>query len=130
MLYHFEVTEVEIIEDQDAFAEWANASDEQEQDDIDRWEAAYYTEIKSALKEQFPLAAVEVESSADSRRQGQHVELKRVKAETPDTIDIDGNDGNDGWASDYAAMQAEENVKSSIVWVIESVSEKGTFWSA
>lgn len=126
MVYHFEVTEIEIVEDPNAFTEWCNASEEQRQDDIDRWEDSYFAELKKAIGETYPTARVSVETGRDN--QGQHVTLKRVDSETEHTIDIDGNDDSDGWGYSYSEIQAEEQVKQQLTYIFDDVSNAGKFW--
>lgn len=128
MIYHFAVKSIEIQDATGTFAEWANASEKQAESDIERWQEAYFQAIVDAVKKYYPGATVTMEETNDTPRTT--VEFKRVKAEIPDTIDIDGNDDGDGWGVTFAESQADEQVKATLIDILDTVSNHGTFWNA
>ncbi len=128
MIYHFAVKSIEIQEADGAFSEWANASEPQSDDDVERWQKAYFQTIVDAVKAYYPGAKVSMEETRDTPRNV--IEYKLVKEETPDTIDIDGNDGNDGWGRNIAEMEADEQVNQTLMDIFDTVSSNGTFWAA
>lgn len=126
MTYHFAVKSIEIQEADGAFAEWCNASEEQDESDIERWQAAYFQAIVDAVKGYYPGAAVSIEETRDTPRNS--IEYAMLNEETPDTIDIDGHDGNHGWGATYAEHDADEQVNRVLMDIFDSVSSAGIFW--
>ncbi len=126
MIYHFAVKSIEIQEADGAFAEWCNASEEQSEADIERWQAAYFQEIVEAVQEYYPGAKVSIEETRDTPRNV--IEYELVKEETPDTIDIDGHDDNHGWGATYAEYDADEQVNRVLMDILDTVSSNGAFW--
>jgi hypothetical protein len=122
MIYHFAVKSIEIREAEGAFAEWCNASEEQDEADIERWQEAYFQAIVDAVKEYYPGAKVSIEETRETPKN--FIEYKLLKEETPDTIDIDS------WSRTGAELEADDQVNRVTMDVFDTVGNAGTFWAA
>lgn len=113
------VTEIEIIFSKGSFAEWANMVDEQNEEDITRWEAAYNKQIEKEIKEFYPHASVEVGEG--------HERLPRTKYYV-NTEESPNNDCDYEFLDGYADYFAEEETKQTIDHILTRVASAGLFW--
>lgn len=118
----YKITKIKITEGKGAFAEWANSAEGQTEEDIERWQSAYYAEIVLGMGEIFPGTKISIEEgSAQNVNRPIDVIIAFAKTETEDTIEAD-----DEWDAQF---KADELVRQYFDDVSSQVSTKGTFWA-
>lgn len=116
----FNVTKIEVEFSKGSFEEFANMYDEQDTEDIIRWETAYNKTVKEAIEKMYPYADVQVGEGYN--------QLGRTKYYV-DCDETDGDDYDRYLPDGYAELAIlEDEVKCNVDHIISAVSSNGTFW--
>ncbi len=116
----FKVTKIEVEFSKGSFKEFANLYEEQNEEDITRWEIAYNKMVKEAIEKMYPHADVQVGEGYN--------QLKRTKYYV-DCDEADGDDYDRYLPDGYAELAVlEDEVKCNVNDIISTVSSNGMFW--
>lgn len=123
----YNVTEITVEFSKGSFEEWANGTEPQAPENVERWKSAYNEEIKTAIKEVYPHAEIEVSESYD---QTTSTKIYTVTAPTTEAeADYEIADDNE-WAIEHAHFDLDDKIKGEVDAIIARVSDAGTFWDA
>lgn len=113
-----QVTNIEIEFSKGSFSDWANAMEDQSENDVVRWEAAYNKQISDELQKIYPNAEITVGEGYDQLMNTKyHVTTKEVES--------DGDYDTDDDIGHYLVV---DDVKLQIDAIIETVANDGSFW--
>ena len=116
------ITSLDVEESAGSFEEWANNSEEQKPDDIDRWREAYNIQMVKELKKRFPSASIQFGEGTDQRMKS------KIRFEWKESTNGKADYNSPLDRTPYTEEWLEGGIREDVETIMEKVGNDGSFW--